>query len=613
MCILQHLILTKISMKNFTICTVMVFFSLFTYSVFAQQCAFDKQRKELLQNPNYVQQEQLAEQKIQNFISNNELAQRNGTIYTIPVVVHVLHLGEAEGSGSNISDAQIQSSIDNLNDFYRGLTPGSSVDFEIEFVLAQRDPNCAATTGINRIDASGIPGYASNGVNVADSGGADYETIRDYISWPSTDYLNFWIVTELDNNGGGFGYQGYAYFYNEFSNYYGSVMMTSVFGYDPGNTNGWGLNSNGDNSTVVHEVGHFLHLYHTFQGDDTNNDGVADTCPADATVGTDSDGCADTVPHQRETSTCPANNTCTGNPWVDNNTINNVMSYYFCTDRLTEDQKTRSRAAMTGTKIIDSKGGESPVAGFVAPTAVCSANSPAGTNVAGILSVELNNTTLVSSTTDDDGGNLDRSVNCSGLFNIDTDNPYTMNVEITTGNFHQLAVWIDWNNDGDFDDDAEVQHYSEDIPGNTIVPVALTYPTTIPYDSYVRIRLMTDVDNRYGGVNTINSPCYTSLAYGQSEDYALYIEPGTLSIEDVDASKLSIFSDDSNNQLVVKGQLLETSTANLYDIQGRLVKSELLNSSSTRNILDVSGLSSGIYIVKVSNSIQSKVKKVVLD
>ncbi|MEF3079123.1 zinc-dependent metalloprotease [Winogradskyella poriferorum] len=600
-------------MKNFTICTVMVFFSLFTYSVFAQQCAFDKQRKELLQNPNYVQQEQLAEQKIQNFISNNELAQRNGTIYTIPVVVHVLHLGEAEGSGSNISDAQIQSSIDNLNDFYRGLTPGSSVDFEIEFVLAQRDPNCAATTGINRIDASGIPGYASNGVNVADSGGADYETIRDYISWPSTDYLNFWIVTELDNNGGGFGYQGYAYFYNEFSNYYGSVMMTSVFGYDPGNTNGWGLNSNGDNSTVVHEVGHFLHLYHTFQGDDTNNDGVADTCPADATVGTDSDGCADTVPHQRETSTCPANNTCTGNPWVDNNTINNVMSYYFCTDRLTEDQKTRSRAAMTGTKIIDSKGGESPVAGFVAPTAVCSANSPAGTNVAGILSVELNNTTLVSSTTDDDGGNLDRSVNCSGLFNIDTDNPYTMNVEITTGNFHQLAVWIDWNNDGDFDDDAEVQHYSEDIPGNTIVPVALTYPTTIPYDSYVRIRLMTDVDNRYGGVNTINSPCYTSLAYGQSEDYALYIEPGTLSIEDVDASKLSIFSDDSNNQLVVKGQLLETSTANLYDIQGRLVKSELLNSSSTRNILDVSGLSSGIYIVKVSNSIQSKVKKVVLD
>ncbi|WP_426430376.1 zinc-dependent metalloprotease [Winogradskyella sp. HB-48] len=600
-------------MKNFTISIVTLFFSLFTYSVLAQQCAFDNQREVLLQNSNYVQQEQLAEQKIRNFISGDNIAKRNGIVYTIPVVVHVLHLGEAEGTGSNISDAQIQSSIDNLNDFYRGLTPGSLVDFEIEFALAQRDPNCAPTTGINRFDASGIPGYASNGVNVANSDGADYETIRDFINWPSTDYLNFWIVTELDNNGGGFGYQGYAYFYNEFSNYNGSVMMSSVFGYDPGNTNGWGLNSNGDNSTVVHEVGHYLHLYHTFQGDDTNNDGVADTCPADTTVGNDSDGCADTVPHQRETSTCPANNACTGSAWVDNNTINNVMSYYFCTDRLTEDQKTRSRAAMTGTKIIDSKGAEAPEAGFVAPSTVCSPNSPAGTNLSGILSVELNSTTLISSTTDNDGGNLDRSVNCNGLFNIDTDNPYTMNVEIAAGNFHQLGVWIDWNNDGDFDDDAETQHYSEDIAGSSIVPVSLTYPTTIPYDSYVRMRLMTDVDNRYGGVGTINTPCYTSLAYGQSEDYALYIEPGTLSVEDIDTNVLNIHSDNSNDKLIVNGQLLQVSTANLYDIQGRLVKSETLNTSSTRNTIDVSGLSSGVYIVKVSNNAQLKVKKVILD
>lgn len=583
-------------MKNFTSRFVIVVFSLFSYSIFAQQCAFDKQREILLQDPNYVQQEQLAEQKIQNFILSNDVAQRNGTVFTIPVVVHVLHLGEAEGTGSNISDAQIQSSIDNLNDFYRGLTPGSSVDFEIEFVLAQRDPNCAATTGINRVDASGIPGYASNGVNVADSGGTNYETIRDYINWPSTEYLNFWIVTELDNNDGGYGYQGYAYFYNEFGSYYGSVMMASVFGYDPGNTNGWGLNSNGDNSTVVHEVGHFLHLYHTFQGDGTGSD-----CPEDTIVDPDplignSDGCADTVPHRRETSTCPTINSCTGLPWVDNNTINNVMSYYSCADRLTEDQKTRARAAMTDTDIVESKGDEAPEVGFVAPTAVCLPNSAAANNAGGILSVELNSTIFTSSTTGVDGGNLDRSVNCNGLFKIDSANPYTMNVEITAGNFHQLGVWIDWNNDGDFDDDAETQHYSEDIVGGSIVPVSLTYPTTIPYDSYVRIRLMTDADNMFNGVGTIDSACYTSLAYGQSEDYVLYIEPDTLFTDDINTNELNIYSDNSNNELVVKGQLSEASTANLYDIHGRLVKSEILNTASTRNTISVTGLSSGIYI-----------------
>ncbi|APY07121.1 hypothetical protein BWZ20_01850 [Winogradskyella sp. J14-2] len=591
----------------------MTFFCLNAYSVFAQQCAFDSQRELLLQDPSYVQQEQLAEQKIQNIIASGDLAQRNGAVYTIPVVVHVLHLGEAEGTGSNISDAQIQSSIDNLNDFYRGLTPGSSVDFEIEFELAQRDPNCGATNGINRIDASGLAGYSQYGVNVLNSNGANYSDIRSLVSWPQTDYLNIWIVTELDNNNGGFGFQGYAYFYNEIFSTHGSVMMSTVFGHDPGNTNGWGLNSNGDNSTVVHEIGHYLHLYHTFQGDDTNNDGISDACPADVAVGTDSDGCADTVPHQRETSTCPANNTCTGSPWVDNNTINNVMSYYFCTDRLTEDQKTRARAAINGSRIVDSKGDQEPELGFIAPASTCSPNSPAGTNLAGILSVELNSTTFISSTTDNDGGNLDRSVNCSGLFNIDTDNPYTINVEIAAGNFHQLGVWIDWNNDGDFDDDAETQHYSEDILGGSIVPVSLTYPTTIPYDSYVRVRLMTDVDNRYGGVSTINSACYSSLAYGQSEDYALYIEPGTLSIDNNDTFDLTIYLDNLNDEMIIKGQLLEISRADLYDMQGRLVKSEILDISSTQNTINVTGLNSGIYIIKVANSSQLKVKKVILD
>ena len=76
---------------------------------------------------------------------------------------------------------------------------------------------------------------------------------------------------------------------------------------------------------------------------------------------------------------------------------------------------------------------------------------------------------------------------------------------------------------------------------------------------------------------------------------------------------MNIYSDNSNNELVVKGQLSEASTVNLYDIHGRLVKSEILNTASTRNTISVTGLSSGIYIVKVSNNSQLKVNKVILD
>ena len=51
---------------------------------------------------------------------NQRLINPNGII-TIPVVVHVLHRGEPVGTGRNISDAQIQSQIDVLNEDFRRL------------------------------------------------------------------------------------------------------------------------------------------------------------------------------------------------------------------------------------------------------------------------------------------------------------------------------------------------------------------------------------------------------------------------------------------------------------------------------------------------------------
>jgi hypothetical protein len=502
---------------------------MFFLNSYAQTCGFDIERAQLRQDPSYIQLEKVAEQRIQEAIEKRSLSKRSGApieVLTIPVVIHVLHLGEAVGTGINISDAQIQSSINNLNDFYRGQTAGSSLDFGVEFILAKRDPSNNATDGINRINASSLAGYSDHGVNVKNSNGASYSDIIALSNWPQTDYFNIWIVSELDGNDGGFGYQGYAYFYNEVSSFHGSVMMASVFGYDPGNTNGWGLNSNGDNSTVVHELGHYFHLHHTFQGD---GDGSA--CPADATVGRDSDGCDDTVPHKRETSTCPTVNSCNNSAnWVDDNTKKNLMSYYNCTDRMTADQKTRVRAAMEATSIVSSKAGIVPDPTYVAPvTAECSTNTGnLQSNASGILSVTLNDVTFSSSSTANDNGNIDRSASPNNYFEINTENTNTINVGVYYSNFQQLGVWIDWNDDGDFNDDAEQQYLEEDIAANSTIQHQITYPTNIPYDDYVRIRLITDLDDRHAG-SLINSACYDSLEYGQSEDYALYIEPAAVS------------------------------------------------------------------------------------
>jgi hypothetical protein len=322
-------------MKKIALLTL---FSFSLLTVFAQ-CGFDAARNKQNQNPNFVLQEKAREARIQEIInSNSGVSYKEESIYTIPVVVHVLHLGETIGTGTNITDAQIQSSIDRLNEVYRGLDTNSPIDFEVEFELAKRDPDCNVTNGINRIDASGITDYASSGV-LLESIGADQNTLKDLSRWSETDYMNIWIVSEIDGNNGGGGTQGYANFYNG-NAYEGSVMMYTVFGYDPMNNEPtWPLTFDRDNGTPIHEFGHYFHLYHTFQGDNNDN-----TCPGDAVVGTDSDGCADTETHTRQTSTCPTNNNCNSNNPFGANTLNNYMSYFNCSDRLTADQKIRVRS-----------------------------------------------------------------------------------------------------------------------------------------------------------------------------------------------------------------------------------------------------------------------------
>ena len=596
-------------MKEITFITLLLVTSL---TIGGQSCGFDGIRKKQLQDPNFALKIQDAETKLQQKIASKSAFEKTSTtLLYIPIVVHVIHLGESVGTGSNISDAQIQSSIDNLNDFYRGLTAGSPVDFEIEFTLAKRDPSCNATSGINRINGSGLTGYADFGVNFENSNGADDAAVKALSKWPETDYFNIWIVTEIDGNNGGSGIQGYANFYNGFNDE-GAVMMASVFGYDPGNTNGWGLNSNGDNSTVIHEVGHYFHLYHTFIGDDPDNDGSGDDCPLDNTVGTDSDGCADTVPHKRETSTCPSINSCTTAAWVDDNTINNIMSYYRCTDKLTPDQKTRVRAAMEGTSIVSSAGVLDPDPTYVAPTTACTTNTVT-TNNAGIRAVSLNGKTFESFTSQFDGGNIDKSGSCTNYFEITSSNAYNLNVTVINANFHQLGVWIDWNDDGDFNDESEQQYLEQDIPANTTVSIPITYPTNIPSDDYVRIRVINDLDDRYGN-GIINSPCYQSLIHGQSEDYAIYVKQnGALTVNSNHLEDILIYSNPVEDKILIKGTVFNETKAELFDIHGRLLVDKKLNPTLTENFIPTPKFSTGIYIVKLKNGIQTKTQKLVLN
>ncbi|MCC6601160.1 MAG: hypothetical protein IT223_10865, partial [Crocinitomicaceae bacterium] len=270
------------------------------------------------------------EQAIQHANSIPE-GERSETVYTLPVVVHVIHKGEPYGQGTNITDEQIMSAITAINNDYRHIAgtngDGDGPDVGIEFCLASRDPNGNPTTGIVRINGSSVTNYATQGIKASGTAGADELAVKSLSTWPRASYLNIWIVNEIENNDGGSGIQGYAYFpvNNPVD---GIVILYNAFG-----TSGNLKSYTNMNRTFTHEAGHYLGLYHTFYN--------TSACGAESSCGTQGDKVCDTP-------VTTLNTQCSLPACGFTQQVENFMDYtsQTCQNRFTEGQKVRMRTTL---------------------------------------------------------------------------------------------------------------------------------------------------------------------------------------------------------------------------------------------------------------------------
>lgn len=77
-------------------------------------------------------------------------------------------------------------------------------------------------------------------------------------------------------------------------------------------------------------------------------------------------------------------------------------------------------------------------------------------------------------------------------------------------------------------------------------------------------------------------------------------------------NSIEVFSLSSVKKLLVQGQLRSDSELKIYDIRGRLIETHQLNASQTKHEIDVSTISSGVYVVNLNNKYQSKTTKLVI-
>jgi hypothetical protein len=296
-------------MKAIICLLIIMVSSLSLFSQESQPCYFDQ----ITNKRTLAKAERQIQAKInQRLISGNERSSSD-SIRTIPVVVHIIH----NGSSENISEAQVQSQIQVLNEDFGKMAgtngDGSGVDTEVRFCLAKIDPDGDCTNGIVRIKSP-----------LTNHQAYQRPLLKELSFWNNTRYLNIYIVKSINGNVG-----GYSSFPGGPADEDGIVVRHNLFG-------NMGTASAGLGRTTSHEVGHWFGLYHTF-----NNGCGTDLC-------TDGDYVCDTPPQSGPSYTCITQNTCSNDIPDLNDLKENYMNYTpdACQSMFTAGQSERIHATL---------------------------------------------------------------------------------------------------------------------------------------------------------------------------------------------------------------------------------------------------------------------------
>lgn len=314
-------------MKKFFLIAAALLGSQYVQSQIVQKCVTDEMFLESLKQFPEVAKEQ---ERAGEIAAQTPAQNKKNTVRYIPVVFHVIHKYGLE----NLSQAQLNDAIRVLNEDFRkkaGTNGGSSTDplasdIEIEFRLAQFTPNGLPTSGVNRI------------YNIATDNARDAQKSISY--WDARKYFNVWVVNTINNSGGQpgtivLGYAQFPFQLNSQTSTDGVMMRADQMGVIE-NTD---LSQQG--RTFTHEAGHWVGLYHPFQGGCVG--GTSTTCASQG------DQVCDTPPVSTATNGCPSSrNSCSNDVPNLPDLVKNYMDYADgnCMNMFTAGQKARINTMM---------------------------------------------------------------------------------------------------------------------------------------------------------------------------------------------------------------------------------------------------------------------------
>jgi len=173
------------------------------------------------------------------------------------------------------------------------------------------------------------------------------------------------------------------------------------------------------------------------------------------------------------------------------------------------------------------------------------------------------------------------------------------------------SIWIDYNQDGDFNDSGE-QVWSKTSSKDRPVIGSFTIPTSAVY-GYTRMRVSLKY---YSSSNQSPPNSCDSFTYGEVEDYSVNIVDKTLGIEDEILSAFSIYPNPvSNGEITIKmPNEIHDFDITVSNVLGQKVYTKnVQNNFDSTELVNTANFMSGIYFITVSTDLGKATKKLIIN
>nr|WP_317632239.1 T9SS type A sorting domain-containing protein [uncultured Flavobacterium sp.] len=187
----------------------------------------------------------------------------------------------------------------------------------------------------------------------------------------------------------------------------------------------------------------------------------------------------------------------------------------------------------------------------------------------------------------------------------------TINLKVTTSSYttdtYNLKAFIDYNLNGLYDENELLG--TATVPANNnlfATSINFNIPADVNLGQMYRLRIIGDVRP----INTINCNIYNEVFYntGDVEDYSVVFYDQNLSVQLPETdSKITLYPNPTNNIVTINSETQLINNLQVFDINGRLLFSKT-NLQSNNQTVDLSNYNSGVYLIKVNNSLHKVIK-----